>query len=224
MIDKIFYSCIFCYILYLFVTRVSIKRVFLRSKTLSKGQINNAFITLKKWAWTVAYKRNCIVLLWSKFSCLSLASPSFLKVNRLVAVMMHGVGRKRPCLIFSGIAMFGMQKLRKFTETSVGMSGIANNVSWTLSMDAKLGIYTMILVYFEDYSPGELHGRSFRTAFRKYNGNAYFVSFMCRQWTPKQYVKSEPMSLSNWLPVMHQVPRKIRTYIKLSFCAFAFTL
>lgn len=117
------------------------------------------------------------------FLYLSFASPSILKVNRSVVVMIHGVGRKRPCLIVSSIVMFATQKLRKFTETSVGMSGIANNFSWTLSVDVKLGVYTMRLVDFEDCSPGKLHGHSLRTAFRESNGNVYFVSFKYRQWT-----------------------------------------
>jgi hypothetical protein len=64
--------------------------------------------------------------------------------------MIYGVGLKRPCLIFSSIVMFALQKLRKFTETSFGISSFANNVSWTLSMDVKLGVYTVRLVDFED--------------------------------------------------------------------------
>jgi hypothetical protein len=50
-VDKIFYSCIlYYYMLYLFVKRLSIKRVFLRSKTNLKEGINNTFIASKKRA------------------------------------------------------------------------------------------------------------------------------------------------------------------------------
>jgi hypothetical protein len=95
--------------------------------------------------------------------------------------MIHGVGRTRSCFIFSSIVIFATEKLRKFTETSVGMSGIANNLSWTLSVDVKLGVYIMRLVDFEEYSPGNLHGISLRTAFRESNGNMYFMSLMYKQ-------------------------------------------
>jgi hypothetical protein len=44
-------------------------------------------------------------------------------------------------------------------------------------MGVKLGVYTMRLVDFEEYSPGKLHGNSLRTVFRGSNGNVYFVSF-----------------------------------------------
>jgi len=37
-------------------------------------------------------------------------------------------------------------------------------------MVAKLGVYTMRLVDFEEYSPGNLHGKSVRTAFRVSKG------------------------------------------------------
>jgi hypothetical protein len=53
-------------------------------------------------------------------------------------------------------------------------------------MDVKLGVYTMRLVDFEDYSSGKLHGNSLRTAFRESNGNSYFVNFKYRQRTTKQ--------------------------------------
>jgi len=39
---------------------------------------------------------------------------------------------------------------------------------------------------FEDYSPGNRHGISLRTAFCESKVNAYFVCFMYKQWTPKQ--------------------------------------
>jgi len=53
----------FYYMLYLFVKSVSTQRLFLRSKTLSKREISNTFIALKKRVWTIIYRRSWIVLL-----------------------------------------------------------------------------------------------------------------------------------------------------------------